>query len=106
MNRKKLEKIRSEVSGLRRSQPKAKDLEAIAKALGRKEVKRGKEPTFASEAFPSLRPLSIPSHKGRDLSTGVKHSILSQLEEDIATWDEFISQQEREHDNGNNSGSE
>jgi len=57
----------------------------VAAKLGRKRSKRGKEPTYISEPFPDLRPLSIPSH-----SSGVKRftaqGILDQLDEDVVRW--------------------
>jgi hypothetical protein len=65
-------------------------------------VNRGKEPTFESEAFPNLRPLAIPNHKGRDMPRGTKNSILTQLEDDIDAWDETVASQER--GNGRGSG--
>ena len=89
----KLASIRREIKALESSQPKAEKLQALARKLGRKEVKRGKEPTFVSMDFPDLRPLSIPKHKGRDMPTGTKNSILAQLDEDVTEWlnkfDEF-----------------
>jgi hypothetical protein len=102
MDRRKLESLRRQVRSLRRSQPKARDLEALAVRLGRKTVNRGKEPTYESKKFFHLRPLSIPHHKGRDLPTGTKNSILSQLEEDIDAWEETLSQ--KEHGNGTGNG--
>jgi len=41
--------------------------------------------------FPELFVLSIPDHGSRDLSPGVKHSVLNQLEGDIEAWDEWLS---------------
>ncbi len=50
---------------------------------------------YGSDAFPHLRPLSIPNRKGRDLPLGMKNSILNQLEEDLDAWDAALSRQER-----------
>lgn len=101
MDRKKLINLRDQLEGYRHTQPKARELHALAKALGRSEVDRGKEPTFKSDAFPSLlRPVSIPNHKGRDMSVGTKNNILNQLEDDLIAWEEFLDQRERE--NGGN----
>lgn len=100
MNRKQLRDIGRKIEEYRRSQPKAKDLEALAKALGRKLANRGKEPTFASTEFPYLRPLSIPNHKGRDLAIGTKNSILVQMEDDMIEWDERLSEKERQNRGG------
>ena len=95
MNRKKLNKLWRTVEGLRRLSPKALEIQKVAKQLGRKLVKRGKEPVWESLEFQSLRPLSIPDRGGRDLTPGVKHSILNQLEDDLTSWDERITQQEQ-----------
>jgi hypothetical protein len=102
MDRRKLERLRRQLRALRRSQPKARDLASLAAQLGRKIANRGKEPTYESENFPHLRPLSIPHHKGRDLPTGTKNSILNQLEEDLDAWDEVLSREE--HPNGRRKG--
>jgi hypothetical protein len=106
MDRKKLERISRQLGSLRRSQPKAKELQSLAGQLGRKSVNRGKEPMYESEAFPHLRPLSIPNHKGRDLPTGTKNSILNQLEEDLDAWEAAVSRSERGNGGGSGNGSE
>jgi hypothetical protein len=91
---------------MRHSQPKAKELQALAERLGRKTINRGKEPMYANETFPHLRPLSIPSHKGRDMPTGTKNSILNQLEEDLDAWEETLSKRERGNGGGAGNGSQ
>lgn len=98
MNLKGIKALRKEVAALRRFQPKAKDLEALAKRLGRKKTDRGKEPTYVSEKFPDLRPLSIPNHKGRDLATGTKNSILNQLEDDLLEWEDSLDHDDNTDD--------
>jgi hypothetical protein len=97
MDRKRLQKIRREAESLRDTQAKAAALQRLARRLGREKVNRGKEPMYESEPFPNLRPLSIPMHKGRDMPTGTKNSILNQLEEDIDAWHELITKQGREN---------
>ena len=94
MNRKKLDKLRRTLEGLRRQSPKALEIQKVAKQLGRKRVKRGKEPVWESLEFQHLRPLSIPDHGGRDLSPGVLRATVNQLEDDLNSWDERITQQE------------
>ncbi len=94
MNRKKLNKLWRQIEGMRKTSPKAFEIQKLAKQMGRKKVKRGKEPTWESREFQDLRPLSIPDHGGKDLSPGVKNSILNQLEDDLICWDERITQQE------------
>ena len=64
-------------------------MESLAKALGRKRVQRGKEQTWNSELFPQSHSVTIPSHSG-DLNRFTKDSILDQLEEDIARWEEEL----------------
>jgi hypothetical protein len=95
MDRKKLGKISRDLMAMRDAPQKARVLEGIAKKLGRTLSKRGKEPNWVSEQFPNLRPISIPHHGGRDLSQGVRNSILNLLDDDVLEWDQWISQQER-----------
>jgi hypothetical protein len=87
MNRKKLNKARQKLAELRRSSPKAIEIQRLAKQLGRKKINRGKEPTWENEHFPHLRVLTIPDHGGRELPVGTKNSILIQLEDDVNCWD-------------------
>jgi hypothetical protein len=95
MNRKKLDKLKRELAQLRRSPQKANDLQSLAKRLGRKLVKRGKEPMWESVEFAELYPLAIPDHGGgRDLAIGTKNSILDQLEEDVLAWEGRIEDDE------------
>lgn len=90
MTRKGLGRLRREMERCRQAQIKSVELKKIAKGLGRVVANRGKEPTFISTPFPQLRPLSIPSHGGRDLPFGTKRSILNQLEDDLAEWDVIL----------------
>jgi hypothetical protein len=55
-------------------------------------VNRGKHPMWESQEFPTLPPLSIPDHAGRDLARGTKASILDQLEEDVLAWEEKLGE--------------
>jgi hypothetical protein len=106
MNSKKLDKLRRELAQCRRSPQKANDLQSLAKRLGRKLVKRGKEPMWESVEFAELYPLAIPDHGGRDLAVGTKNSILDQLEEDILAWEERIGSDEDMTDEDANEGRE
>lgn len=90
MNRKKLDELKRELAQRRRSPQKAAALEAVARRLGRRPVKRGKEPMWQSDEFDHLYPLSIPHHGGRDLAIGTKNSILDQLEDDVLAWEERL----------------
>jgi len=69
MNRRRLETIRRLLDQARRSQQKARDLERLARMLGRRQDRRGKEPTWVHDELP-VYPLSIPHHGGRDMTTG------------------------------------
>lgn len=85
MNPKKLAKIGREIDGLRRrlGSIKGRELEDVAKKLGRKiDTQRGKEPTWVSD-LPGRDALSIPRHGGSDLRIGTAGSILYQLELDL-----------------------
>jgi hypothetical protein len=88
MDRKKLDKLRGEVARLWNKPQKAKTLESVAKRLGRKKVKRGKEPVWESELG---YPLSIPHHS-KDVPKGTTNSILSVFEEDILAWENKLEQ--------------
>lgn len=89
MNRKRLDKVRRLLGQARRSQQKARDLEKLARMLGRKQDKRGKEPTWVHDELP-VYPLSIPHHGGRDLAPGTRNSILDVLEDDLLAWEEML----------------
>ena len=90
MNRAKLDKLRLELTKLRRSPQKASALEGMAKKLGRKISKRGKEPVWVNQDLAGVYPLAIPHHGGRDLSPGVQRNVLDILEGDIAALEEQI----------------
>jgi hypothetical protein len=96
MTRKKLKALWRKLDDLRRSPHKAIAVQRFARQLGRREVKRGKEPTWENDDFPDLRPLSIPDHGGKDLTPGTQNSILNQLEDDLCRWDELVTRQEKE----------
>jgi hypothetical protein len=91
MNSSKLDKLRQELDSLRkRGGIKSTELESLAKSLGRSKSDRGKEPTWISIQFPSLRPLSISHHSTSDLNRFTARSILDQLEEDIEKWSQLL----------------
>jgi hypothetical protein len=90
MNRGKLDKLRLELAKLRRSPQKASALESLAKKLGRKKVKRGKEPVWVNQELSGVYPLAIPHHGARDISPGVQRSVLDILEGDIAAIEEML----------------
>jgi hypothetical protein len=96
MHRKKLDKIKREIAAFRRSPQKATALERLARQLGRKKVKRGKEPVWENQELTELYPLAIPHHGTRDLSIGTQRSILDALEDDVLAWEERLTDEEYE----------
>jgi hypothetical protein len=101
MDRKKLDKISRALAQLRRSPQNARSMENLAKRLGRKRVKRGKEPVWESQVFAQLYPLAIPKHGGRDLAPGTKNNILDQLESDVFAWECKIDDEVQDSEEGN-----
>jgi predicted RNA binding protein YcfA (HicA-like mRNA interferase family) len=95
MNRKKLNKVKRLLDQARLGQRKAKDLEQLAKMVGRKKDNRGKHPTWVHDDLP-VYPLSIPHHSGRDLPLGTKNSILDILDEDVVAWDQKLEREAQE----------
>ena len=89
MNRRRLDRIKRLLEQARRSPQKARDLEALARMLGRRQDKRGKEPTWVHDELP-VYPLSIPHHGGRDLKPGTRNNILNALEDDVMAWEERL----------------
>lgn len=86
---------------MRRRMVKPAEMQALVQQLGRKPVKRGKHPTWESERFPALRPLSIPDHGNRgDLSKTVRTCALKLLEQDIGAWEAWLDQHEGNLGNG------
>lgn len=94
MERSKLKKLRQQIDILRRRGGiKSRDLEAIAKALGRKVGPSGKHPMWVTDRAGS-RPISIPHHTV-DLNRFTARRILDQLEADI---DEIEGYHDEEND--------
>jgi hypothetical protein len=82
MNPKKLKKLRRDIDNfLRRGGINSRELEALARALGRKRHPRGSDPAWVSELAGS-HPISIPNHP-TDLNRFTARNILDQLEADI-----------------------
>lgn len=83
MSPRNLSKVRRDIERLRRKGGvKGRELEAIAKALGKERDPRGKEPTWVNKEWSEQRPLSIPSHP-RDLNKYTAKAILDRLEQDL-----------------------
>jgi hypothetical protein len=92
MSRRKLRKLRQRLQALRMrvGNIESRELEKLARALGRKRAERGKEPTFISTLLPQSRPLSIPHHSAT-LKIGTASNILDQLEKDLDDLEELIT---------------
>jgi hypothetical protein len=95
MNRGRLDRIKRLLGQARRSQQKARDLETLARMVGRRQDRRGKEPTWVHDELP-VHPLSIPHHGGRDLRPGTRNSILNVLEDDVIAWEERLGPEDDE----------
>lgn len=91
MNKKKLKKVQRQVDSLRLSLAsiRSQDLVRLMKKLGRRRIKRGKEPSYISDEFPDARPITVPSHPGT-LKRGTAASILDDIEGDIFRWEEAL----------------
>ncbi len=88
MDKKKLKKIRKNLSNLRLkpNNIRSRELIKLAKSLGRKLFDRGHEPTYISDLLPRSYPISIPKHPGA-LPRFTAGNILDQLEQDIFDLD-------------------
>jgi len=94
MNARKLAKIKADIDSARRKAVTARDLIAIATALGRKEFTgRGKEPTYLSTVFPFARPIAIPKHGNATIPPGTKKNILNDLEDDWLRFKEKVDKE-------------
>ena len=74
---------------MRRSPQKARNLERVARQLGRTKNARGKEPVWVNPEL-GVFPLSIPHHGGKDLPQGTRNSILNELENDLIAWEDRL----------------
>jgi len=101
MNLKKLSRLKRRFRDLWSAPANIKrvKLKNLAEALGLRPEKRGKEPTYVSDDFPYLTPLSIPSH--REINKFTAKDILGQLEVYFSAWEERLSQNQTKQDEGN-----
>ena len=92
MDRKKLRALRRQLQALRTRSGNitSRELERLAKALGRTLSNRGKEPTYVSNLLQHRAPLSIPHHS-TTLKRGTANNILDQLEQDLDELEESPS---------------
>lgn len=101
MESKRLNRLKRRWEGLRSAPAGIKriKLKNLAEALGLRSEKRGKEPTYVSDDFPYLTPLSIPSH--REINKFTAKDILGQLEVYFSAWEERLSQNQTKQSEGN-----
>ena len=92
MNQRKLNRLKRRLDALRSSSAniKRRKLEELAKSFGLRREKRGKEPTYVSDDFPNLNPLSIPSH--REINPFTAKDILDDLDRYLCAWKERLRQ--------------
>lgn len=90
MDRKSLDELWRDLNAARRSPQTADDLEALAKACGRKLRTGGKHPMWITEHFPH-RSFPIPRHGGnRPVPQHVRKVILDGLEADLTGWEDVL----------------
>jgi len=92
MNHKRLERIKKLHEALKNTNGiKSKQLQNLARQLGREIDKRGKEPTWINPYFKDLRPVSIPCHSG-EMKRFTAQNVLNYLEEDIEHWEDWLDE--------------
>ena len=91
MNIKKIRKLKKQISQLRNrlGNIQNKEIKRLAKACGRKRVKRGTEDNYESTLLPRRPAISIPNHPG-SLGKYVAGNILDDLEEDLFWLEENL----------------
>ena len=96
MTPKKLRNIKEKIAAYRKkaSNLRHRDLERIALALGRKRVKRGKEPTYESTLLETTV-VTIPDHGTKTVSPGVAKNVLDVFEEDVFWLEEQLEEQKQ-----------
>lgn len=97
MQKSKLKGLRKDLEELLLSphNVSSNELERIARKVGRKLVKRGKEPNYIRLNDPSLSPpLSIPNRQ--TLKAGTAKSIINALISDVDEWEIYLSVNENE----------
>ena len=88
MTLKKIEELRQRIEELRgQAQVPSRELESLARAIGRNPRKGGKHPMFE---MPGRRPLPIPHHS-RPMKKQTKDAILAFLEGDLWAIEEELS---------------
>jgi hypothetical protein len=103
MDRKALDRAWAVLLTARRSPQTADDLEAVAKLCGRRMQPGGNHPMWVTDHHPH-RPIPIGRHGGnRELPPHVKKVILNGLAADLAAWEDVVSHEEANDQNGGRS---
>ena len=96
MDSKKIKDIKTRLAKLRKkvANIRSRELESLAKSLGRIREERGKHPTWISKDLPNAPPITVPNHPGA-LNKYTAGNILDQLEQDLFTLEEIERQTKR-----------
>ncbi|MGZ5446309.1 MAG: hypothetical protein ACXW5U_31755 [Thermoanaerobaculia bacterium] len=87
MDKKRLDRIKSEISSLRRQGGvAASELKKLLEALER----TCKGTAWRNPNFPHLAPITLHPHPG-DLNKFTKNGILDDMEADVSEWESFIA---------------
>lgn len=98
----RLRKLRQEIAKLRAGSPNVGQLQRLARKLGRKLAKRGKEPTWVNPELPDRRPISIPAHSS--ILRPTAQGIVDDLEGDLFAWEQRLDSEEKSQRGGKNDG--
>ena len=98
MNRKKLSALKRRAEEFRRKKEvKSREMERLARSIGRRPAKRGHENYWVSDILPGK--IAIPHHS-KPLTPGTKQNILNDLEGDVYVWEEILDAEEIKKNNG------
>lgn len=87
MDKKRIDRIKSEIVSLRRQGGVSADqLQKLLIALGR----TSKGTAWRNLTFPHLTPITVHPHPG-DLNKFTKNGILDDMEADVSEWESFLS---------------
>lgn len=95
MDRKKLDRLWTDLSAAWNSPQTAGELQGMALKAERRERSGGKHSSmWVTDHFPH-RPFPIPTHGNKSISIGVRKVVLNALEADAAAWEEVLERIEQ-----------
>jgi hypothetical protein len=94
MDRKKLDRLWSDLGAAWNSPQSSGELQSLAKSAGRRERTGGKHSVWVTDHFPH-RPFPIPTHGNKSVSIGVRKVVLDALENDAAAWEDALENMEQ-----------